>query len=182
MLIPYPDLGPWTSKLLSAGLGFSGLQRLVIRSLRSLVRFCIQGNDSIWYSSMASLPYAVSYILVSQQSQQSQQSQSTKHTILETQERNLQLSRPATIQHIAAQGQTDKTQALSITGYPSRRCRRLKANARSRCLSFHNLARLIATRAVLAGKHPLLNAPLGTTWALDARHLGWHLSAYMERP
>lgn len=47
-------------------------------------------------------------------------------------------------------------------------------------LTFHNLARLVATRAVLAGKHPLLNAPLGTTWALDARHLGWHLSAYDE--
>ena len=38
-------------------------------------------------------------------------------------------------------------------------------------LTFHNLAGLIATRAMLAGEDPLVDAPLGATWAFDTRHL-----------
>lgn len=44
-------------------------------------------------------------------------------------------------------------------------------------LTFNNLAGLLATRAMLARKHPLLDALLGTTWALHTRHLEWYLLA-----
>ena len=48
-------------------------------------------------------------------------------------------------------------------------------------ITFHSLARLIATGTMLAWKHPLLDAFLSTTWASDARHLDAHPSASKKR-
>lgn len=38
-------------------------------------------------------------------------------------------------------------------------------------ITSHNLTGLIATRAMLAGQHPLFDTPLSTTWAFHARYV-----------
>lgn len=92
---------------------------------------------------------------------------------------NLPRCRPTTTKHAQVKGGQVRHQkcpgiAIYLTVHARSRCPSLSAVLRfygEEPLTFYKLAGLIATRAMFARQHPLLDAPFGTTWAFDARHL-----------